>query len=80
MKQYPYKFKLRWNGIEWGQSEVTLGSGTYFYYLYWWNWLDTIDRYWGFDQLYYDGPPFSAGIVRVEHWSEIADLIIGAEA
>jgi hypothetical protein len=36
MKQYPWKFKLRWSGVEWGQSEVTLNSGTYFYYIYWW--------------------------------------------
>ena len=28
----------------------------------------------------HNNKPFSAGIVRVEHWSEIADLIIGAEA
>lgn len=56
MKQYPWKFKLHWSGIEWGQSEVTLNSGTYFYYVYWWNWLPKEYRSWGFEQIYYDGP------------------------
>lgn len=32
MKQYPYKFKLHKTGIEWWQSEITLGSNRYFYY------------------------------------------------
>jgi hypothetical protein len=35
VKQYPRKFKLCWNGelgIEWGQSERTLGTNHYFYY------------------------------------------------
>jgi hypothetical protein len=32
MKQYPWKFKLRWGGIEWYQTEKTLGSNHYFYY------------------------------------------------
>jgi hypothetical protein len=32
MKQYPWKFKLRSNGIEWYQTEKTLGSDHYFYY------------------------------------------------
>lgn len=39
MKQYPWKFKLKWDGIEWWQSEVTLDTDTYFYYVYWWNFL-----------------------------------------
>jgi hypothetical protein len=32
MKQYPWKFKLCWDGIEWYQTEVTLNSDYYFYY------------------------------------------------
>lgn len=32
MKQYPWKFKLCREGIEWGQSEKTLGTNRYFYY------------------------------------------------
>lgn len=32
MKQYPYKFKLCYDGIEWYQTEATLGSDDYFYY------------------------------------------------
>ena len=32
MKQYPYKFKLAWDGIEWWQSDITLGTDHYFYY------------------------------------------------
>lgn len=32
MKQYPWKFKLFWNGIEWYQTEATLGSNWYAYY------------------------------------------------
>lgn len=32
MKQYPWKFKLRKEGIEWWQSEKILGSDRYFYY------------------------------------------------
>jgi len=32
LKQYPWKFKLDKNGIEWWQSDVTLGSDHYFYY------------------------------------------------
>lgn len=57
MKQYPLKFKLRWNGIEWWQSEVTLDTGVYFYYVYWFDIIsqDT-NRKWGFDYMYYDGP------------------------
>jgi len=35
MKQYPWKFKLSREGIEWWQSEKTLGSGSYFYYFKW---------------------------------------------
>jgi hypothetical protein len=56
MKQYPFKFKLKWDGIEWWQSKVTLGSDHYFYYIYWWNWLPKEYRSWGFEQMYYDGP------------------------
>jgi hypothetical protein len=56
MKQYPYKFKLHWDGVKWWQSEVTLGTNTYFYYIYWWNWLPKEHRSWGFEQIYYDGP------------------------
>ena len=56
MKQYPWKFKLSWNGIEWGQSEKTLDTGEYFYYFYWWNWLPRKDRFWGFEKICYDGP------------------------
>lgn len=32
MKQYPWKFKLCKDGIEWYQTEKTLGSDHYFYY------------------------------------------------
>ena len=32
MKQYPWKFKLCWDGIEWYQTEKTLGSDYYLYY------------------------------------------------
>jgi hypothetical protein len=32
MKQYPWKFKLCWDGIDWWQSEKTLGSDHYCYY------------------------------------------------
>jgi hypothetical protein len=35
VKQYPWKFKLNWTGVQWGQSEVTLGSDRYFYYFQW---------------------------------------------
>ena len=57
MKQYPWKFKLRWNCIEWWQSEVTLGTDTYFYYIYWFDRIETPEnRKWGFDYMYYDGP------------------------
>ncbi len=35
MKQYPWKFKLDWTGIEWWQSEKTLGTNHYFYYFRW---------------------------------------------
>lgn len=56
MKQYPWKFKLRWNGIRWWQSDETVGTNHYFYYFYWWNWLPKDARFWGFEQIYYDGP------------------------
>jgi hypothetical protein len=39
MKQYPWKFKLSWNGIQWGQSEQTLESDFYFWYFHW-GWMD----------------------------------------
>lgn len=59
MKQYPCKFKLCWNGIEWGQSEVTLGSGVYFYYIYWFDLIsERKNRKIGFDYLYNDGPHY----------------------
>lgn len=32
MKQYPWKFKLSRNGIEWYQTESTLGTNKYFHY------------------------------------------------
>ena len=32
MKQYPWKFKLCKEGIEWYQTEKTLGTDRYFYY------------------------------------------------
>lgn len=33
MKQYPWKFKLEKWQIEWWQSEKTLGTDHYFYYI-----------------------------------------------
>lgn len=56
MKQYPRKFKISFSGIEWWQSEITLNTDAYFFYLYWWNWLPKDLRFWGFEQMYYDGP------------------------
>jgi hypothetical protein len=56
MKQYPWKFELKRDGIEWWQSEKTLGTDYCFYYFYWWNWLSKDARSWGFEQIYYDGP------------------------
>lgn len=42
MKQYPWKFKLCRNGIEWYQTEKTLGTNHYFYYFkIWWMGADT---------------------------------------
>lgn len=32
MKQYPWHFKLCWDGIEWYQTEEILGTDDYFYY------------------------------------------------
>jgi hypothetical protein len=63
-KQYPWKFKLEWDGIEWWQSEVTLGSDHYFYYFK----FDFVNkeqrealrklkwRQFGLNRFYYDGP------------------------
>lgn len=63
MKQYPYKFKLHWNGIEWWQSEVTLGSDTYFYYFYWFDLIEEKEnRFLGYDYMYYDGPHVALGL------------------
>lgn len=57
MKQYPCKFKLRWSGIEWGQSEKTLGTGVYFYYFYWFDLIEKKEnRFLGYEYMYYDGP------------------------
>lgn len=57
MKQYPWKFKLSWNGFEWWQSEKTLGSDYYFYYFYWFDWISCPEnRMIGLDYMYYDGP------------------------
>ena len=57
MKQYPWKFKLTWGGIEWWQSEVTLGSDCYFYYFFWASPIsEPENRMWGYDYIYYDGP------------------------
>lgn len=46
--------KIRWDGIEWGQSEITKGTDMYFYYFCWANWLPTSERYWGVEYIYYD--------------------------
>jgi hypothetical protein len=35
MKDYFRKFKISWNGIEWGQSSITIGTNRYFYYFQW---------------------------------------------
>ena len=56
IKQYPFRFKLRWDGIEWGQSELTVGSGAYFYYFFWWNLLPAEYRKFGIETMWYDGP------------------------
>lgn len=57
MKQYPWKFKLKWNGIEWWQSEKTLGTDHYFYYFYWFDLIEKKEnRFLGYDYMYYDGP------------------------
>jgi hypothetical protein len=57
IKYYPWKFKLKWNGIEWGKSEKTLNSDNYFYYIYWFDFINNPEnRKWGFDYTYYDGP------------------------
>ena len=62
MKQYPFKFKLRWNGIEWWQTEKTLGSDTYFYYFCWFDRIETREnRFLGYDYIYYDGPHVALG-------------------
>lgn len=64
MKQYPYKFKLAWDGIEWWQSDVTLGTDHYFYYFKW-DWTSKKGREarkelkWnlvGINKFWYDGP------------------------
>ncbi len=39
MKQYPWKFKLRRNGIDFYQTEKYLGTDSYFYYFKW-GWID----------------------------------------
>ena len=57
MKQYPWKFKLKWNGVEWWQSEKTLGTDHYFYYFYWFDWIEKKEnRFLGYEYMYYDGP------------------------
>lgn len=78
MKQYPFKFKIQWDGIEWWQSEVTLNTKTYFYYIYWWNWLPKKHRFWGYDHMYYDGPHKMIGFWFVNiswstPWTKIED-------
>ena len=56
-KQYPWKFKLIWSGIEWWQSEKTLGTDHYFYYFYWFDWISKKEnRFLGYEYMYYDGP------------------------
>ena len=57
MKQYPWKFKLKWSGIEWWQSEKTLGTDHYFYYFYWFDLIEKKEnRFLGYEYTYYDGP------------------------
>lgn len=64
MKQYPWKFKLTWDGIEWWQSEKTLGTDHYFYYFKW-DWINKKGRearksvgmkLIGINKVWYDGP------------------------
>ena len=63
MKQYPWKFKLRWNCIEWWQSEKTLDTDEYFYYFYWFDWIEKKEnRFLGYEYMYYDGPHVSLGL------------------
>lgn len=48
--------KLRSYGVEWG------GPDSEWYYLYWWNWLDKKYRYFGYQNIYYDGYHHSFGL------------------
>ncbi len=64
MKQYPWKFKLERDGIEWWQSDVTLGTDHYFYYFKW-DWISKTGREarkklkwktFGINRFWHDGP------------------------
>ena len=78
MKQYPWKFKLGWDGIEWGKSEVTLDSDLYFYYFKW-GLIDKEQREamkslkWplvGISKTWYDGPHAQLSLYFFGfHWS-----------
>lgn len=64
MKQYPWKMKIRWDGIDWWQSEKTLDTDYYFYYFKW-DWISKEGRearkklkwkLFGINKFWYDGP------------------------
>lgn len=47
--------KIFSNGIEWG------GPDSDWYYFYWWNWLPKKVRFFGYEQIWWDGPHYTFG-------------------
>lgn len=54
--------KLKPDGVEWG------GPDNDWWYFYWWNWLPKKLRYFGRDDIWYDGPHASFGFWFI-NWS-----------
>lgn len=55
-------WRLSWDMIQWGKYQRGKDGADYQFYLCWWNWLDKERRYWGFEEMFYDGPHRSFGL------------------
>lgn len=55
-KNPKYNFAIEWNHIEWGQSDKTKDTDTYFSYFYWFDLIkEKKNRLIGYEKIYYDG-------------------------
>jgi hypothetical protein len=64
MELFDGKINLHRDGVEWGRYEYDDGITSchdYSYYFWWWNPLSKEYRYWGRQDMWYDGPHRTLG-------------------